>query len=762
MTTVEHEQGAAGGGKPAVHYKWIALSNTTVGILMATINTSIMLIALPDIFKGLRVNPLVPSNVSLLLWMILGFMVVTAVLVVSFGRLGDMFGRVRMYNLGFVIFTVFSTLLAVDWLHGTGGALWIILMRLGQGVGGAFLFANSSAILTDAFPENERGLALGINNVAAISGSFLGLILGGLLGPIEWRLVFVVSIPFGLFGTVWSYLKLRDTGVRTAAHIDWWGNLTFAVGLIAVLVGITYGIIPYGGNTMGWTNPFVLSMLFGGIVVLAIFGYIETKVHDPMFRLPLFRIRAFTGGNFASLLASLGRGGMMFMLIIWLQGIWLPRHGYAFTNTPLWAGIYMLPMTVGFLLAGPASGFLSDRFGARPFATGGMLIAALSFGLLILLPVNFSYLWFALVLLMNGLGMGLFAAPNRAGIMNSLPPRQRGAGAGMVATFQNSAMVLSIGVFFTLIITGLSSSLPKSMLSGLLAHGVPHTAAVAASKLPPTSTVFSALLGYNPMKTILGSTLTHLPHGEATYLTSRSFFPALITKPFGNGLDEALLFGMAALLLAAVASWLRGGKYHYVEGAELSGVSGAATGGSPVQPAPETAFSPTPPAPASVATGSAPGGNGNGNGNGLAHAMAPAAVSGHLGALGNGNGRAAHGPVTNGSSPTATESRPERLTAQAPADIEGSSPEASAARLSGVVRAGRGDPLAGADVTLTDTTGQVVARTVTGPDGTYRFEDVAEGGYTVTASGFPPVARSVDLGATEDYSLDLDLGQLRG
>ncbi len=580
MVTAPVEGGAASGdGGRKVAYKWIALSNTTVGVLMATINMSIMLIALPDVFKGLRVNPLVPANTSYLLWLILGFLVVVAVLVVSLGRLGDMFGRVKMYNLGFVIFTAFSVLLAVDWLYGGAGALWLIVMRIGQGVGAAFLFANSSAILTDAFPEDERGLALGINNVAGIAGSFIGLILGGLLGPVDWRLIFVVSIPFGLFGTVWSYLKLRDTGVRTPSRIDWWGNLTFAVGLIAVLVGITYGIIPYGGHTMGWTSPFVLSMLFGGMAVLVVFGYIETKVANPMFRLPLFRIRAFAAGNFASLLAGLGRGGMMFMLIIWLQGIWLPRHGYAFANTPLWAGIYMLPMTAGFLLAGPASGYLSDHFGARPFATGGMLVAALSFGLLTLVPVDFSYVWFALLLLLNGLGMGLFASPNRAGIMNSLPPAQRGAGAGMVATFQNSAMVLSIGVFFTLIITGLASSLPHAMLLGLVAQGVPRHTALAVSTLPPTSTVFAALLGYNPMKTLLAPVLPHLSHTKAAYLVGRSFFPALISKPFGSGLDEALFFGMAALLLAAGASWLRGGKYHYREPAESSADAAQVTAG---------------------------------------------------------------------------------------------------------------------------------------------------------------------------------------
>ncbi len=547
------------------HYKWVALSNTTLGILMVTINSSILLIALPDIFRGIHLNPLIPSNVSYLLWLIMGFLVVTAVLVVSFGRLGDMFGRVKMYNLGFVIFTAFSILLSITWLNGSAGAMWLIVMRIFQGVGGAFLFANSAAILTDAFPEDQRGLALGINNVAGIAGSFIGLILGGVLGPVEWHLVFVVSVPFGLFGTVWSYLMLHDTGIRTKAHIDWWGNLTFAVGLVAVLIGITYGIIPWGGHTMGWTRPLVLGCLIGGVAVLIGFAYIETKVKEPMFRLPLFRIRAFAAGNFASLLAALGRGGLMFMLIIWLQGIWLPLHGYNFVNTPLWAGIYMLPLTTGFLIAGPVSGYLSDRFGARPFATTGMVLAALSFGLLTLLPVDFSYIWFALLLLLNGLAMGLFASPNRAGIMNSLPPHQRGAGAGMVATFQNSAMVLSLGVFFTLIITGLASTLPHVMYTGLIHQGVPAAKARTISHLPPTSTVFAALLGYDPIKTLLGPTLAHIPAKNAAFLTGRRFFPRLISKPFGKGLDEAFFFAMGATILAAGASWLRGAKYIHRE-----------------------------------------------------------------------------------------------------------------------------------------------------------------------------------------------------
>ena len=542
-------------------YKWIALSNTTLGVLMATVNSSIMLIALPDIFRGIGINPLQPGNTTILLWMIMGFIVVTAVLVVSFGRLGDMFGRVRMFNMGFAIFAAFSILLSVSWLQGEAAGWYLIIMRIFQGVGGAMLFANSAAILTDAFPANQRGMALGLNQVAGIAGSFIGLVLGGLLGPVDWRLVFLVSVPFGILGTVWSYLKLKELGIRKPAKLDLGGNLTFAAGLIAVLVGITYGIQPYGGHVMGWTSPLVLSLIIGGLVVLAIFCYIETKVEQPMFRLSLFRIRAFTAGNVASLLSGLGRGGLMFILIIWLQGIYLPLHGYSFEDTPLWAGIAMLPLTIGFLIAGPLSGYLSDRFGARPFATGGMLIAALSFGLLEILPVNFTYWQFAGILLLNGIGMGLFASPNRAGIMNSLPADQRGVGSGMSSTFQNSAMVLSIGIFFSLIILGLSSSLSTHLFAGLTAQGVPASAANQLAHLPPTAVMFAALLGYNPIQMLLGPALTKLPASHAAFLTGHSFFPSLISAPFQTGLDIAFDFAIVACVVAAIASLLRGKRY---------------------------------------------------------------------------------------------------------------------------------------------------------------------------------------------------------
>ncbi|HEV2255138.1 MAG TPA: MFS transporter, partial [Streptosporangiaceae bacterium] len=425
---------------PAIgpHYKWIALSNTTLGVLMATINQSIVLIALPDIFRGIGLNPLSPDNTSYLLWMFMGFLVVSAVLVVSFGRLGDMFGRVRMYNMGFAIFTVGSLFLTVTWLHGSPGALWLIIWRVVQGIGGAFLFANSTAILTDAFPANQRGTALGINSIAAIAGSFLGLLLGGLLGPVNWHLVFLVSAPIGAFGTVWAYFMLKDIGTRRPARMDWWGNVLFAAGLIAILVGITYGLLPYGGHPMGWTNPWVLTAIFGGIALLVVFGFVETKVAEPLFRLSLFKIRAFTAGNISNLMLALGRGGMQFMLIIWLQGIWLPLHGYSFSQTPLWAGIYLVPLTIGFLLSAPLSGILSDRFGAKAFTTGGALLTALTFFLLLFLPVDFSYSVFALIIAFNGFGSGLFASPNRAEMMNAVPANSRGAAGGMIATFMNT------------------------------------------------------------------------------------------------------------------------------------------------------------------------------------------------------------------------------------------------------------------------------------------------------------------------------------
>jgi MFS family permease len=546
------------GRTPGSRYKWIALSNTTLGMLMATINQSIVLIALPDVFHGIGLNPLSPGNTSYLLWMFMGFLVVSAVLVVSFGRLGDMFGRVRMYTLGFAVFSVASIFLTVTWMHGAEGAMWLIAWRVVQGIGGAFLFANAAAIVTDAFPANQRGRALSVNSIAAIAGSFIGLILGGALAPVNWRLIFLVSAPIGVFGTVWAYFMLHDIGMRRHARMDWWGNLLFAAGLVALLVGITYGLLPYGGHPMGWTNPWVLTALFGGAALLVIFVYAETKVAEPLFRISLFKIRAFTAGNIASLMLAMGRGGMQFMLIIWLQGIWLPLHGYSYSQTPLWAGIYLVPLTIGFLAAAPLSGVLSDKFGAKAFTMGGALLTGATFLMLTFVPVDFAYWEFAIVIALNGFGSGLFFSPNWAEMMNSAPPSQRGAASGMIATFQNSAFVLSIGIFFTLMVAGLSSKLPAAMYGGLTAQGVPAATAAPISHLPPIGVLFASFLGYNPMQQLLGPLLAHLPASHAAYVAGRQFFPHLITAPFHSGLGVAFGFAVAACVIAAVASALTG------------------------------------------------------------------------------------------------------------------------------------------------------------------------------------------------------------
>jgi len=542
-------------------YKWIALSNTTLGVLLATLDASITLIAMPDIFRGIHLDPLVPANSFYLLWMILGYLVVSSVLIVSLGRLGDMYGRVRTYNLGFVIYTVASLLLTVDWMTGRAGATYLIVFRIVQGIGGACLLANAAAIITDAFPAHQRGMALGINNIVGVSGMFVGLVLGGLLAPIDWRLVFLISVPVGLFGTVWGYLKLEERSQPRRAAIDWWGNVTFALGLVLIMVAVTYGIRPYGSHPTGWGSPRVLALLAGSALSLIAFAVIERRVKEPMFRLPLFRIRAFTFGTLSTFLAAIARGGLMFMLIIWLQGIWLPRHGYSFTETPLWAGIYMLPLTFGMLVAGPTSGYLSDRYGQRPFATGGMVGAAISFALLIALPIDFAYPLFALVLLLSGISMGMFASPNRAAVMNSLPAADRGAGGGMNQTFQNSAQVLSIGIFFTLMIIGLASTLPQTLTTGLQSHGVPTATAHQVADLPPVSILFAAFLGYNPIQHLVGPhVLGALSAHDQAALTGSAFFPNLISGPFRTGLHSAFAFAIVACLVGAAASMLRGGR----------------------------------------------------------------------------------------------------------------------------------------------------------------------------------------------------------
>ncbi|WP_419776438.1 MFS transporter [Mycolicibacterium fortuitum] len=550
-------------------YKWVVLSNTTLGILLASINASIVLISLPAIFRGIGLNPLAPGNVSYLLWMLMGYLVVTAVLVVPFGRLGDMYGRVRIYNLGFVVFTVAAIALSFDPFQLGGGAVWLIGWRVIQGVGGAMLMASSSAILTDAFPANQRGMALGTNMVAAVAGSFLGLLIGGFLSEWHWKAVFWVGVPIGILGTIWSYRSLKELGVRTAGRLDWAGTLTFGLGLTVLLIGITYGIQPYGGSTTGWTSPWVLGSIAVGLLLLVAFCLVELKVSSPMVDIRLFKSAAFGMGNLAGLMSSVGRGGLQFMLIIWLQGIWLPLHGYSFESTPLWAGIYLLPVTVGFLVAAPIAGSLSDRIGARPLTVGGMLLMAATFVALLLIPVNFDYWVFAILVFLNGLGGGIFTAPNTAAIMSSVPADQRGAASGVRSTFFNAGNSLSIGIFFSLMIVGLANTLPSALTSGLTQQGVSASVAHDVANLPPVGSLFAAFLGYNPMAELLAPyDALHQPGVNADDITGQTFFPQLITEPFHSGLTVVFTAAAVMMVIGAVASMFSAGRYGTEAGAD--------------------------------------------------------------------------------------------------------------------------------------------------------------------------------------------------
>ncbi len=561
------------------NYKWIALSNTTLGVLMASINSSIILISMPAIFTGIGINPLAPGETNYFLWMLLGYMVVTATLLVTFGRISDMLGRVKLYNLGFAVFTLGSILLFLTPGSGDTAALEMVIFRLIQGVGAGFLFANSTAIITDAFPARQRGMAMGINQMAAIIGSFVGLILGGVLAAINWRYVFLVSAPVGLFGTIWAYRKLRENAtIRSNQRLDWPGNITFALGLTTLLLGVTYGIEPYGGSPMGWGNPLVIAALVGGALLLALFVWIEIRASDPMFRLDLFKLPAFAWGNFASFLSSLQRGGLQFMLVIWLQGIWLPLHGYRFEDTPLWAGIYMSPLLAGFIVMGPISGWLSDRMGQRLYMFSGMMINAVAFIGLTLLPANFDYPEFLALLILLGVGQGLFAAPNTTVVMNSVPRDQRGVGSGMRATFQNAASLLSIGVFFSIVTAGLAGALPSALTSGLSAQGLPGELIARIANLPPTAALFASFLGYNPMGTLLPPAVLHtLPTTSQANLLSKQFFPNLIAAPFMEGLRAVFYLSAALSLIAAFASLVRPesasvGQDSIAEGAVAAGL----------------------------------------------------------------------------------------------------------------------------------------------------------------------------------------------
>jgi len=546
-----------------VQYKWVALSNTTLGMLMASIDMTIVLIAMPSIFRGININPF--TSFQYLLWVMFGYSIVTATLLVTFGRLSDIYGRVKLYNLGFLIFTIGSILLFLTPNTGDAGAIELIVFRIIQGVGAAFLFSNSGAIITDAFPENERGKALGINQLAFLAGSLIGLILGGVLAVYDWRLVFLVSVPVGIIGTAWSYWKLKEQHIqRRKQKLDIWGNISFGGGLTLVLLSITYGLTPYGNSPMGWSNPLVIASLISGVGLLVAFPFIERKVPDPMFRLDLFKNRTFAAGNIATFLSAMSRGGVMIMLVVLLQGIWLPLQGYSYDSAPFWAGIFMIPMSIGIAITGPLSGWLSDKHGARILATSGMIITAIAFLAFTLLPANFGYLPFAIILLVMGIGNGIFMSPNMASVMNSCPAEHRGAASGMRSTLQNCGQTISQAIFFSIIIISLNATLPTALSTAVASTGASSQVAVAFSQTPAAGALFAAFLGYNPIGTLLQTMnptlVAALPQHTLTLLEGQTFFPNAIASPFMNALIIAFIIAAILCLMAAVFSALRGGK----------------------------------------------------------------------------------------------------------------------------------------------------------------------------------------------------------
>ncbi len=557
-----------GNSNKGIDYKWIALSNVLIASLMGMINMSIVLISLPAIFNGIQIDPL--NSFQYLLWILMGYGLVTATLLLSFGRLSDIYGRVKLFKLGFLIFTIGSVLLYLTPSTGDAGAIEIIAFRIIQAIGSALFMANSSAILTDAFPANERGKALGINMVALMSGQFIGLILGGILAIFDWRFVFLMSVPFGVIGTVWSTLKLKETSIKAPkTGLDIWGNVTFVAGITLLLIGVTYGLMPYGNNPMGWSNPWVIVSMLIGLVLLIIFPVIESRVKTPMFRLDLFRIKMFSYANAAALLNALGRGGMMFMLILLLQGIWLPLNGYSYESTPFWAGIYMLPLTAGVIIMGPISGWLSDKYGPRWIATIGMVITTLAFLVLASLPYNFQYFYFGLALFLMGVGNGMFGSPNSASIMNSVPAQDRGVASGMMTTVMNTAFTASMAMFFTIVIVGITQRFPAEMTSSLLAIGAVKLAPIM-SNIPPTGALFSAFLGYNPVESILSNipagVVATIPAATKTTITGTTWFPSAFATAFMPSLKISFYIGAVLCALAAILSALRGETYIHGDG----------------------------------------------------------------------------------------------------------------------------------------------------------------------------------------------------
>ncbi|NON61157.1 MFS transporter [Acidianus sp. RZ1] len=529
----------------------MALSNTSIGIFMAFANYNMIIIALPSIFKGLDFNPTSPDALGYLIWVILGYMVITASLVVTLGRVSDIKGRAKFYTIGFLIFALSSALLASIVAKGTEGVTEMIIFRLLQGVGGGFLMVNSTAVLTDYFDKRELGKALGLNQVAGLVGGVAGLVIGGILATFDWRYVFVFSAIVGIIGTIWSYLTLKDVQKPISRKIDVVGNTLFASGITVLLVSLTYGLLPYKGEEFGWSDPWVIGGIIISLFMIGFFILVERHVKEPMFQLSLFKIRDFSTSNFANIISSLARQGILLILLVFLQGIWLPLHGIPYSQTPFWAGIYLIPNTLGFAVLGPISGILSDKYGSKVLTTLGLTVSAIGFLGLSFIPYNFNLMEFFALTFVMGAGMGLFMAPNTADMMAAVPVDMRGSSSGMRASLQNTASAISVVIYFGILISGMSASLTASLDSALHPFGI-----TLPYNIPAAVVIFSALLGYDPLSFISSG----LPSSVAVKINSPKFFVSAIAPAFMLGFRLMLYISVGLLLIAAIVSALRSGE----------------------------------------------------------------------------------------------------------------------------------------------------------------------------------------------------------
>jgi len=545
------------------------LVNSFLGSLMASMTMSAIIIALPDILRGIGVNPMSPLGFASMMWLMFSYPLMVAVAVPIVGRLSDMYGRGRMFTIGDAIFTVMSTLLGIVPGYGSVAVAQMIAYRFVQGLGGSMMFTNSAAIITDVYPPHRRGVAMGIVSIAFSAGSIIGLVVGGVLAVVNWRLVFLVNTPIGIASTAWAYVTVYrlPLGLRRV-RVDYLGASMLAASLVLLLLGITFGMLPSGNSMMSWGSPMVLGLIGGGLLLMALLIPVEMRTGEPILKINLFRIRPFTFGVLSALFLFLAQGANIFVLSLLLQAIYLPMHGVPYSETPLLAGIYLIPSSVANAVFAPVGGKLINRFGARVVSTIGAVLLGVSFELLTLLSLNFNYTLFAADLFLMGTGSGLFQSPNLVSIMSSVPQEDRSAASGLRASMQNIGLLMSFAVFLTLILVGSTAALSASISSALTKVGVPSDVVSELTRIPPAYALFAAFMGYDPMKFLMSQAGVDLPGSVYAAVTKPTFFPSAIAPAMATGFIYAYHIAAIMAFTAAIFSYLRG-REHIVHQVKL-------------------------------------------------------------------------------------------------------------------------------------------------------------------------------------------------